>query len=485
VTDIFISYKREERHRVLPLEQALEAQGFSVWWDPELPLGQSYAASISKELASAKAVIAVWTAQSVKSEWVQEEANQAKRRAVLVPVRLEEVEPPIGFGMLQAADLFDWTPGDRSHPQFVRLIERLRALTGRAPGRTETSPAPIPVMPPRGRRWPLAAIIFGAIAVLVAGGTYFLRDDLGSVVARLTGSAQGTTAHGDLRFTPQQGQRMVEIFAFSPDGKSALSVGIDGVIHLFDATTGDELDTFTGYSKKVLQAEFSKTSQYVTVGLADNSFSIVELATAAEKGRIATPEIVSAMALAPDDGSLAVLANSGTVRIYQIDGVLLTSFRPASDRAVHDLEWTKESDGLVIVGEQGMVEVWDPFKPAKVSDLMRHTGAVRAAAISRDGATLASAGDDGLVILWDAQSGSRRGKLNGLTDVPEDVAWSRDGQRLAVASARGGFVWDAVIGSMPKTIQAPYGGKVVTFTPDGGSIVLQGESGPEAFRIPP
>jgi WD40 repeat protein len=287
-----------------------------------------------------------------------------------------------------------------------------------------------------------------------------------------------------LRFTPERGQRKTDIFAFSPDGKTALSVGIDGAMHLFDAATGKELDEFAGYWKKVLQAAYSKTSRYVTLGLADHSFTIIELATGVEKGRIATPEIVSVMALAPDDGSLAVLGTGGTIRIYQIDGKLLTSFAAGSDRAVLGLAWTAESDGLVVIGEQGMVEVWDPFKPAKVDDLMRHTGSVRAAAITGDGATLATGADDGLVILWDAHTSARKGKLNGLTDDPEAIAWSRDGKRIAVASAKGGFVWDAVIGSMPKTISAPYGGKWVTFTPDGASIVLQGENGPEAFRIP-
>jgi hypothetical protein len=36
---------------------------------------------------------------------VLEEAGQGKRRRVLVPVLKEPVEPPMGFGLIQAADL--------------------------------------------------------------------------------------------------------------------------------------------------------------------------------------------------------------------------------------------------------------------------------------------------------------------------------------------------------------------------------------------
>ena len=35
MADIFISYKREERARIVPLAQALESLGYTVWWDLE------------------------------------------------------------------------------------------------------------------------------------------------------------------------------------------------------------------------------------------------------------------------------------------------------------------------------------------------------------------------------------------------------------------------------------------------------------------
>src|SRR5688500_13064442 len=127
MSDIFVSYKREDRDRVEQLARALEGQGFSVWWDPELPIGQSYASSIRSELSEARAVIAVWTSRSVQSEWVQEEATHGKRRGILFPVRLEAVDPPIGFTMVETADLSDWAEGDASHPEWSRLLEQLSA----------------------------------------------------------------------------------------------------------------------------------------------------------------------------------------------------------------------------------------------------------------------------------------------------------------------------------------------------------------------
>ena len=127
MADIFVSYKREDRDRVEPLARALESEGFSVWWDPELQIGQSYASSIRTALNEAQAVIPVWTALSVQSEWVQEEATHAKRRGVLFPVRLDAIDPPIGFTMVETADLADWQEGDADHEEWARLLQQLRA----------------------------------------------------------------------------------------------------------------------------------------------------------------------------------------------------------------------------------------------------------------------------------------------------------------------------------------------------------------------
>ena len=36
MTDVFVSYKAEDRRRVRPLVEALKADGYSVWWDEQI-----------------------------------------------------------------------------------------------------------------------------------------------------------------------------------------------------------------------------------------------------------------------------------------------------------------------------------------------------------------------------------------------------------------------------------------------------------------
>src|SRR6266545_4960006 len=125
--EIFISYASEDRKRAQILAQALEARGWPIWWDREIPLGQSFDEVIEKALAGAKCVIVLWSAVSVASEWVRNEASEAKRRGILIPVFLEPVDAPLAFRLLNGADLRDWS-GDASNAEFVRLVERVTEL---------------------------------------------------------------------------------------------------------------------------------------------------------------------------------------------------------------------------------------------------------------------------------------------------------------------------------------------------------------------
>jgi len=67
-TDVFVSYKAEDRARVRPLVAALEAEGFSVWWDTHIGGGDHWREDIQEHLDAAKCVIVVWTKRSVGRE---------------------------------------------------------------------------------------------------------------------------------------------------------------------------------------------------------------------------------------------------------------------------------------------------------------------------------------------------------------------------------------------------------------------------------
>ncbi len=124
LADIFVSYSRADSERVAPLVAALQAQGWSVWWDPAITPGDEFDAMIAAELDAASTVIAVWTPNSVESRWVKGEARDAADRGVLVPVRFDNARLPIDVRSIHTTDLDGWG-GDRASAPFKALCQAL------------------------------------------------------------------------------------------------------------------------------------------------------------------------------------------------------------------------------------------------------------------------------------------------------------------------------------------------------------------------
>ena len=102
MSDIFISYKREDVSLARSLAERLEKEGWSVWWDHEIPAGRDYDTVIETELEQCKCVIVLWTPSSTASRNVKDEANVGLKYNKLLPVMVGKVQPPLGFRMVQA-----------------------------------------------------------------------------------------------------------------------------------------------------------------------------------------------------------------------------------------------------------------------------------------------------------------------------------------------------------------------------------------------
>lgn len=156
MADIFISYASQDRDRARKLASALEARGWSVWWDRNIIPGQTFDKTIEHELDTAKSVVVLWSKDSISSEWVRNEAARAVERGVLVPALIDSVKLPLEFRRKQAADLVGWH-GDPSHEGFQWLCHGVAATAN-------TSSLPRPKARWY-RHWALGAIAATAVAL--------------------------------------------------------------------------------------------------------------------------------------------------------------------------------------------------------------------------------------------------------------------------------------------------------------------------------
>jgi adenylate cyclase len=118
---------------VAKLAEALKSAGLQVWWDAEIETGSRFSADIERELDAADAVVVAWSASSVASTWVLDEAAAGRDRGRLLPVQLDGTPPPLGFRQFQSTDLADWK-GRTTDPRLVALVGAICKMAGEGPG---------------------------------------------------------------------------------------------------------------------------------------------------------------------------------------------------------------------------------------------------------------------------------------------------------------------------------------------------------------
>jgi hypothetical protein len=174
---VFLSYARSDIKKAKRLADLLTSAGHSVWWDFQIDAGARFGDAINAALNDADAVIVLWSRASVESSWVLDEAAAGRDSNRLIPVLIEEVEPPLGFRQYQCISLIDWS--GRGHPSSMpRILSTIATL-----GSRHSEPKPISA-PERkkvafSRRWATLIAFALAIAALAAIAWFYIDSGAG------------------------------------------------------------------------------------------------------------------------------------------------------------------------------------------------------------------------------------------------------------------------------------------------------------------
>jgi WD40 repeat protein/serine/threonine protein kinase len=319
----------------------------------------------------------------------------------------------------------------------------------------------------------------------------------------------------------------VEAVAYSPDGKSFVTGGLDGKVTVRDAATGHERFQ-KQHGQYVLSVDYSPNGQQIASASSDKTIKLLDAATGNEvKTLSGHTDGVLSVRFSPDGRQLVSGSYDNTARVWDLaTGATLQELKGHS-WWVWSAEFSPDGKRIVTAGQDGKAIVWEKntavgsqllvngqtgvstdsqravenavYKP--VSTFLGHNGAVYSACFSPDGKKVATGGYDKLVMIWKPEevqavdikarlehrdnndAAVKAIRLAGHDGPVRSVTFSPKGQ-LVLSSSEDNTVrvWDAAGG---KAVQALRGhGRAVrtsTFSPDGQFVLSGGDD--ESVRV--
>jgi WD40 repeat protein/serine/threonine protein kinase/tetratricopeptide (TPR) repeat protein len=316
--------------------------------------------------------------------------------------------------------------------------------------------------------------------------------------------------NGGRRVYPHGHTDAVLSLAFSPDGTALASAGWDGMVRVWDPTTGTERLALRALNPWLVS--YSADGKTLAAGGSENASLILWDATTGLPIHTIS-ESVHGLAFSPDNRTIAggglssrfwdvasgtkraTIPEPGRLIGFLPDGktvvTLADQHTPRGEVRIWDAESGKRRLTIPLVGLNSAVlsrdgkllatsalgngvYVWDT-DTGKQLRAIQDPQVVRGLAFSPDGKRLATGGEMRIVAVWDVETGRRLVQDTHL-DTIWDVAFSPDGKTLASSTLAGAIrLWDMTPAEEATTL--PIWSTALRFSADGKTLLV-GNSGP-------
>jgi WD40 repeat protein len=519
LTDIFISYAREDRASAKRLAETLiAARGWSVWWDLRLRTGEPFPREIERAISDARCVVVLWSSHSIDSDWVIAEVSEGWRRGVLAPVFIDACEPPMPFRQTQSADLSGWDGSDRAST-FLALVEDIQRVMARG---AAVDPMELEEREARKRRVRRfraarrigigASILAGISGAALLGWFSLHKAEDKRFGEELTAKAENIVnelpLNYDYRSNSEFNRRYWWYVIHRVPGTLALLersalLTIEGARRGANAghatRTLQRVWSVLPWSDRVKEIdannvagvlEFNRDGHLLAAGGGCGQTLVWDLRSDEIIGRIdhgnrgeACRKPVEGvprwggLAFSPSSDILATAGPDATARVWTPDGRELRQLR--HEHPVTDVHFGPRGDVLVTTDEGGSVRLWD-VDTGRELKRMQHDDWAYGAVLSPSGKYLGTGSRDLTTRIWDVASGKELyrvmhtkyfgGTIVGVEFCPDEACFvTFGGEDVTFRKIETGeLVWSLRIGSA----------KGVIFGDDGRVIVGAGGNEP-------
>jgi WD40 repeat protein len=262
----------------------------------------------------------------------------------------------------------------------------------------------------------------------------------------------------------------IRALLFTPDGARVVSAGDDNLVKVSDVATAAEVHALSGHEAPATSLAIAADGKRLVSGGQDKTVKIwdIEAGTLLATLVDATQPVLS-VAVSPDGAAVLTGAADNQIRVYR-GGVLKLSADCPAPAAV---AFADDSRNFLAACQDNRLRFFSEVEPR----LLGAAGAaVRALAVSPDGATTYAASDDTLVHSWETQSGR---PLRGLAHGGPALLMGLTPDGTAVVSAESGKlrVWNAETGAPTAAVDLPSAPTSLDLSPDGRKIAVATEGG--------
>jgi WD40 repeat protein/serine/threonine protein kinase len=307
------------------------------------------------------------------------------------------------------------------------------------------------------------------------------EEKLAAVSADGTVRSWNPTTGEESRVATIEGQAGgVRAAAFTPDGRTLVTLSADDTVRISDAASGKEIATSKADPKPV-SFGLSSDGRLLVIGSSDGFVSLRSAATGQETRRIKTRSALTVAALSPDGNTLAIGAGYA---VYLWDVAKDTQLQLLSGHSELVLYANFSPDGKQLVTGSGdrTARLWDLASPQQVGVSRQvavfkgHGDAVLRVGFSPDGKSLVTASQDRTAKIWSLESEGAPGLIRQAGDV---MAIAPDGKSFAIGMRDGSIkIWTVADKRVLKTLTGHTDMlRLLAFAPDGNTLASASKDG--------